>query len=108
MASAALVAGAALTVQAEESVFKPWDSLMDFDVDYYAEHNPDVVALYGTDINALLDHYLSYGRLEGRLPYEGAIFTPPSVSEADVQQALYSLKSVYPEGMKWNDDDVYT
>lgn len=44
-----------------------------FDPNYYANMYPDVVAALGTDPGALLNHYLSYGRAEGRLPYEGAM-----------------------------------
>ena len=44
-----------------------------FDPEYYAEHNPDVVAVFGTDANALYSHYKTYGIKEGRLPYDGAI-----------------------------------
>ena len=39
-----------------------------FNAAYYAAHNPDVVAA-GMD---LLDHWLRFGKAEGRLPYEGA------------------------------------
>jgi hypothetical protein len=40
-----------------------------FDADYYAENNPDVVSVLGTDENALYQHYVTYGQAEGRLPY---------------------------------------
>ena len=39
-----------------------------FDPDYYAANNPDVVAVIGTSPEALYQHYLSYGRMEGRRP----------------------------------------
>ena len=32
-----------------------------FDSEYYAAKNPDVVAILGTDANALLQHYISFG-----------------------------------------------
>lgn len=41
-----------------------------FDAEYYAAHNPDVVAALGTDANALFQHYIAFGQAEGRLPYE--------------------------------------
>lgn len=44
-----------------------------FDPVYYAAAYPDVVAVFGTDQQALLNHYLTYGINEGRLPYEGAV-----------------------------------
>lgn len=43
-----------------------------FDPAYYAAAYPDVAAAVGMDANALYVHYVSYGRLEGRLPYAGA------------------------------------
>lgn len=43
-----------------------------FDAEYYAQSNPDVVAAIGTDANALYQHYVNFGRAEGRLPYAGA------------------------------------
>lgn len=43
-----------------------------FDPAYYAAAYPDVAAAVGTDANALYTHYVTYGRLEGRLPYAGA------------------------------------
>ena len=44
-----------------------------FDVEFYAANNPDVVAAYGCD-NAYLMylHYVMFGQKEGRLPYAGA------------------------------------
>lgn len=38
----------------------------EFDAEYYASHNPDVVAAFGDDPEALLNHYLMYGKAEGR------------------------------------------
>lgn len=38
----------------------------EFDAEYYASHNPDVVAAFGDDPEALLNHYLTYGKAEGR------------------------------------------
>ena len=43
-----------------------------FDPEYYANTYPDVVAELGTSPQALLDHYLTFGMKEGRLPREGA------------------------------------
>ena len=43
-----------------------------FDTIYYALTYPDVLAVFGTDQQMLLNHYLEHGINEGRLPYEGA------------------------------------
>ena len=37
-----------------------------FDAEYYAQMYPDVVAALGTDADALYQHYINYGRTEGR------------------------------------------
>ena len=38
----------------------------DFDAAYYAQSNPDVTAVYGTDPAALYRHYIEHGKAEGR------------------------------------------
>jgi len=43
-------------------------SFADFDAVYYAELNPDVVAVFGNDPMSLYTHYLVIGRSEGRAP----------------------------------------
>lgn len=37
-----------------------------FDAAYYAQSNPDVVAVFGADENELYQHYVQYGKQEGR------------------------------------------
>lgn len=37
-----------------------------FDAEYYAQMNPDVVAVFGTGYDALYHHYVTYGKAEGR------------------------------------------
>lgn len=42
-----------------------------FDPIYYARNNPDVVSvMQSSDKNVLYQHYLNYGKAEGRLPYD--------------------------------------
>ena len=43
-----------------------------FDPAFYAATYPDVVNALGTDSNALYNHYITYGKSEGRVPYAGA------------------------------------
>lgn len=40
-----------------------------FDPEFYAASYPDVVAAMGSDANALYQHYVLCGKMEGRLPY---------------------------------------
>lgn len=44
-----------------------------FDPQFYAQTYPDVAAAFGTDPNALYQHYKTYGQKEGRQPYDPAI-----------------------------------
>ena len=39
-----------------------------FDAEYYAKTYPDVTAVFGTDENALYQHYVTMGKAEGRHP----------------------------------------
>ena len=41
-----------------------------FDAAYYAQNNPDVTAVFGTDENMLYQHYVLYGKQEGRMATE--------------------------------------
>lgn len=38
-----------------------------FDAAYYAQNNPDVTAALGTDADVLYQHFIEYGKAEGRL-----------------------------------------
>ena len=44
-----------------------------FDAQYYAQNNPDVAAVFGTDASMLYAHYVNNGMLEGRMPYDPTI-----------------------------------
>lgn len=48
----------------------------DFDPVFYAAAYPDVAAACGTDPQALLNHYLKYGKKEGRLSHAVSVETP--------------------------------
>lgn len=41
-----------------------------FDAEYYAQNNPDVVAVLGADADVLYQHYQNYGKAEGRKGYD--------------------------------------
>ena len=67
-----------------------------FDAVYYAQHNPDVVAAFGTDANWLYLHYVVCGKTEGRLPYDPSyIGSTPSVSSDSFNAAYYAAR--YPD-----------
>lgn len=44
-----------------------------FDAQFYADTYPDVKEVFGYDEAKLYDHYLTYGKAEGRQPYAGAV-----------------------------------
>ena len=54
----------ALPVQAAPNNVISYEAI--FDSTYYAEHNPDLQAVFGNDSNALLSHFIQYGMAEGR------------------------------------------
>lgn len=71
-----------------------------FDAEYYAQNNPDVVAVYGTDTAALYRHYQDYGKAEGRAPAaKGAqsmgSYVDASQSAEDTELAQYYGDSVF-------------
>ena len=45
----------------------------EFDPVFYAAAYADVAAVFGTDAEALYNHYVTYGQKEGRIPYAGAV-----------------------------------
>lgn len=62
---------AGLLFQNSITAFAAPESMPDgtvFDAAYYAEAYPDVSAAVGTSADALYNHYLTYGRFEGRHP----------------------------------------
>ncbi len=83
-----------------------------FDAEYYAQSNPDVVNALGTTEKALYDHYLKYGKAEGRKPYADATVQSPSAGStgttAITTDRIIALKTKYPEGMAWTTDNKYT
>lgn len=67
-----------------------------FDAAYYAEQNPDVRAVYGTDETLLYAHYKNAGKSEGRAPYD------PSLSEAQavLQAQNEMVRRAWEEDLK--------
>lgn len=104
-AAVAMVSGAAMTVQAQPATIGE----VTFDAEYYAAHNPDVVAVFGSDANTLFQHYIAFGQAEGRLPFEMAeeTTTDTTSDEERIRSAMNAMKASYPEGKKWNNDDYY-
>ncbi len=64
----------------------------EFDPNFYATSNPDVVAALGNDAQVLFNHYQNSGKTEGRLAYAGAhpgeevTFDPKAAAKAAAEQ----------------------
>ena len=105
VATAGMILGSTMTVQAQPVAIGD----VIFDAEYYAAHNPDVAAVFGSDANILFQHYIGFGQTEGRLPYEaGETANEGNFSEEErIRNAMYALKTAYPEGTKWNNENYY-
>ena len=68
-----------------------------FDAEYYAKNNPDVVAALGSNENVLYQHYLQYGKAEGRAPYQQAV----KLTDDEIRAKAYAMQAKYPDGMYW-------
>ncbi len=64
-----------------------------FDAAYYAQAYPDVAAEVGTGTDALYNHYVTYGKVEGRLPVASSTV---STSDSLVFDAIYYAQA-YPD-----------
>lgn len=84
---------------AKEKTYTVNGEKIKFDADYYSNTYADVKNALGTDEMVLLNHYLTYGRKEGRKPYANASTAEPSkkdsskavtskIDTSKVQQAL--------------------
>lgn len=73
-----------------------------FDAEYYAENNPDVKAVFGTDEDLLYQHYVMFGKAEGRLAVTPSTDIPSAatsaISDELITNRILSLKEVFPEG----------
>ena len=59
-----------------------------FDPVYYAQSNPDVVAVFGTDANLLAQHYMQSGKAEGRKPVGTSAQLAPQQSQSQMIEAI--------------------
>lgn len=70
-----------------------------FDAAYYAATYPDVAAALGTDEAALYNHYVSYGKAEGRFPNAAAtpsVTGPKQMADGGLFDAAY-YAATYPD-----------
>lgn len=86
-----------------------------FDAEYYAQMYPDVVAVFGTDADAMYQHYVTYGRNEGRSAYNGDMPIPANVADTAAQTkeeaAILGIQGVHGQWYElptWGDADETT
>lgn len=60
-----------------------------FDAEFYAANNPDVVEVYGTDATALYQHYVDYGKAEGRKPASNIVVDQKTLDAAAAAHNYY-------------------
>ena len=86
-----------------------------FDAEYYAQTYPDVAAAVGSDETALYNHYVQFGKAEGRKPYASAATTESPVASSgnaavgnSVTEKIMGLKATHPDGSAWSDGSSFT
>lgn len=82
----AAIAGSSLTAHAAPAVMPDGTT---FDAEFYAANNPDVVAAYGTDAAALYQHYVDYGKAEGRKPVSNTVTDQKALDNAAAAHNYY-------------------
>ncbi len=65
-------------------------SLEDFDAEWYAAQNPDVAAIFGTDVMSLYTHYITCGIAEGRAPSASAAAASKSGGSGSSEENPYA------------------
>ena len=80
------IAGSSLTAYAAPTVMPDGTT---FDAEFYAANNPDVVAVYGTDPAALYQHYVDYGKAEGRKPASNIVVDQKTLDAAAAAHSYY-------------------
>lgn len=78
-----------------------------FDSDYYAETYPDLMAAYGRDTKKLYQHYVKYGKSEGRLALSSEFvyleLPEPAGDSYTVEEALAVYRNVIEaNGIIWD------
>lgn len=66
-----------------------------FDAEYYAQQNPDVVAAFGADSNALYRYYVNHGRSEGRKTHINDVTHMAAISNTAFDANYYAQQ--YPD-----------
>ena len=97
-----LLFSASMTVNAKPKTMKDGTK---FDAEYYAQTYADVKEAIGNDENALYEHYVKYGKAEGRLPYDMGKDVVKTLTD-DFDAAYYAKNN--PDVVKALGDDENT
>lgn len=79
-----------------------------FDDDYYAESNPDLMAAFGRNTKLLYQHYVTYGKAEGRKPLSDKYIYPELPAPAsEYGYTIGELLDIYctiieANGIEWD------
>ena len=90
MAAALAVTMAVTPVSAVKAAPETMPDGMIFDADYYAQTYPDVANAVGTDRDSLYNHYVTFGKAEGRLA------CAPTTVQTDQNPIVPSIQSKDP------------
>ncbi len=84
------------------------DLFENFESEYYTSLYPDVVAVYGTEPVALYQHYINYGKAEGRYPnaISDVNFEAPSGSSSGSNSGSSSGSGSLKNGGEYPDDGL--
>ncbi|TCL58892.1 hypothetical protein EDD76_10562 [Kineothrix alysoides] len=85
-----------LTAQASPQKMK--DGTM-FDPEYYARTYPDVIEVFGTETDKLYQHYVEYGKNEGR---KATADSKAVEVNAEAEKAIAKMRKLYPHGSTWD------
>lgn len=78
-----------------------------FDSDYYAETNPDLMAAFGRNTKMLYQHYVNYGKAEGRAALSSQFVYPELPAPAGEEYTIEELIGIYrniieANGITWD------
>lgn len=67
-----------------------------FDPEYYAQNNPDVAGVLGDDPDLLYQHYINFGKAEGRKPYSDNTVSTVDTAAPQVESRTNCLTTDLP------------
>ena len=83
-----------------------------FDIVEYRNGYADLQAAFGDNWDAYADHYLTVGKAEGRtigvkIGAEQNTIQAAQAADGGIYNAMIAQKAVFPEGMRWDNNNFY-